>query len=99
MTGPIEYRIDIISDERLRKWGSQDEEEPVKVGGRELSIGCLVHVMRGADVHHNEFGEPIRMVERQTMAYARSPVMTDHSELSKAKLFHYFDLVQSHGTL
>src|SRR5712692_6427351 len=39
------------------------------------------------------------MVERQTVADAGPSIVTDHRELSKTELFHYFDLVQSHRTL
>jgi hypothetical protein len=58
-----------------------------------------IHVIRGADVHHNEFAESIRIIERQTMAYARPPIVADHGELPKSELLHYLDLIQSHGTL
>src|SRR5450759_4401978 len=95
----LKYSIDIVPDQGLGKWGRLDEEEPVKVAGGELSIGCFVHVVRRADVHHNEFGDSIRMVERQTMGHEGAAIVANNGELPKAELLHDFDLVQRHGAL
>src|SRR5262249_41033969 len=95
----LKDRINIVSDQRLWKWRWLDEEEPVKVARRKLPGGCLVHVVRWANVHQPQFGEPIRMVERQTMGDTRASVMANHPEPAITKLFHDFNLVQCHRTL
>lgn len=94
-----QVRIDVVSDQRLWERRGLNQKVPMEVNGGELLVGRLVHIVRGTDVHHNELGEAIRMVERQTMANSRSPIMTDHGEAVKPNFFHDCDLVQGHRAL
>jgi hypothetical protein len=86
----LEHRRDIVPDEHFWKRLRLDEEESVEIRGGELTVGGLVHVIRGANVHHDELGEPARMVERQAMGHAGTSIVADHGELA---FLHNLNLV------
>ncbi len=55
--------------------------------------------MRRTDVHHDELGHAVGVIEYEPMCDTRATVMADECELPEAEFLHHLDLIERPGAL
>ncbi len=75
------------------------EEEPVEVGVSHRAVDVVEHVQRGHYVEDRYRGDPVRVIEPESVRDPSAAVVADNSECLVAQLCHHVYDVQSHLAL
>src|SRR5262245_55277608 len=86
-----------MANQSLRKRRRLDQEKPMVVGGSQLFVDAMVHLVGRRDVEDCQFSDSLRMVESHTVGNATAPVVSRDGELLEAETIHDFYLVLGRG--
>jgi len=75
------------------------EEEPVPVGGRQMTLGSREHGVRRHDVEHAQAGDGVRVVQRLAVPHSPTAIVADERIGGVAERQHQLVHVARHGVL
>ncbi len=96
---PAQVVLGVGVDEALRQVIGLDEEEPVEIALGRLLGEVPVLVEGRQDVHEDDLGDGVGVVEGHAVGDARAAVVPDHGEAVEAELLHHPHLIRGHGAL